>query len=157
MERKCGDCALKAIKNGMCPVFEADMEGQNGCPYFTTELQICELCGNIILSQSIIQEEDGVFHQICRNCVTGPPCKSCTKAKDCRLQNDQSCPEPLYVMVQHRQGNMVMQTQQLNPKRIQATCAQGCPCFWEEGLDDGNYCWKQLNCGCNNYKPNWRN
>ena len=157
MERKCGDCALKALKNGMCPVFNANMEGGSGCPYFTTHLDICEVCGNVILSSSIIQEEDGVFHLMCRNCATGHPCAACTSVRECRLQTDQSCPEPLYVMVQHRQGNMIVQQQSLNPKRVQATCAQGCPCYREEGLEEGAFCWKMLDCGCKNLKINWRN
>lgn len=157
MERKCGDCALKALKGGMCPVFNANMEGESGCPYFTTDLKVCEICGSIIPKGGYIQEDNEVFHLMCGDCATGNPCKSCKSVKECRLQTDQSCPEPLYVMVQQRQGNMVVQSQQLNPKRVQATCAQGCPCFREEGLEDGTFCWKETGCGCNNHNYNWRN
>lgn len=155
--RKCGDCALKALKNGMCPVFNANMEGENGCPYFTTELKICEICGALIPKGGYIQEDNEVFHLMCGDCATGHPCKSCDKVKECRLKTDETCPEPLYVMVQRRQGPAVIQTQQLNPKRVQATCAQGCPCFREEGLEDGTFCWKETGCGCNNHNYNWRN
>ena len=157
MERKCGQCALKALKNGMCPVFNANMEGENGCPYFTAEIHVCGICSALIPKGGYIQEDNGEFHLMCDDCATGHPCKSCKEVNSCRFETDQNCQEPPYVMVQQRQGNMVVQTQALNPKRVQATCAQGCPCFREEGLKDGSFCWKQTDCGCNNHKFNWRN
>jgi hypothetical protein len=93
---------------------------------------------------------------MCGECATGHPCRSCTHVNECRFQSDESCQEPPFVMVQQRQGNMVVQSQQLNPKRVQATCASGCPCFRQEGLEDGDFCWKQTGCGCVNHKNNWR-
>ena len=152
MKRKCDDCALKALKNGMCPVFNVNMEGENGCPYFTTELKLCEICGSIVPKGGYIQEDEGIFHLMCGDCATGHPCKTCTELTFCRFQNDQACQEPPYVMVQQRQGNMIVQTQTINPKRIQATCAQGCPCYSEE-----HHCLREFGCGCSNLKINWRN
>lgn len=158
MERVCANCALNAIKGGMCPIFNADMSEENGCPFFTTELQLCEVCGNHIFKGAIIAEDDGIYHMTCPQCGTNlNQCATCIQQSQCAFQNDQSCPEPPYVMVQYRQGNAVIQTQQLNPKRIEATCRAGCPCFNEDGLDDGTYCRKQDGCGCNKYKTNWRN
>ena len=151
MERKCGDCALKAIKHGMCPIFNANMEEENGCPYFTTEIHACEICGSIIPKGGYFQEDNGEFHLMCGNCATGHPCKSCREIKNCRFETDQSCQEPPYVMIQQRQGNMVVQKQVLNPKRIQATCAAGCFCYNEE-----HGCMKEHGCDCNNHKFNWR-
>ena len=152
MERKCGSCALKALKNGMCPVFNANMEGENGCPYHTIELKTCAVCGFVIPQGGYVQEEDGVFHLMCGNCVNGHPCRTCKNVIDCRFQNDQNCQEPPLVMVQQRQGNMVVQTQIKNPKRVQATCAQGCLCYNEE-----HGCMREYECGCQNLKINWRN
>lgn len=158
MERKCDDCALKALKHGMCPIFNENMEGESGCPYYTTELHACEICGALVPKGGYIQEEDGIFHLMCGDCATGHPCRTCKLVSDCRFQDDNSCQEPPFVMVQQRQGNMVVQSQQLNPKRVQATCANGCPCFREEGLTDGIFCWKQqTDCGCKNHINNWRN
>ena len=148
---KCGQCALKALKNGMCPVFNANMEGENGCPYFTAEIHTCEICGNIIPKGGYIQEDNGEFHLMCGDCATGHPCKSCKEVNSCRFETDQNCQEPPYVMVQQRQGNMVVQTQSLNPKRVQATCAAGCSCYSEE-----HGCMREYGCGCNNHKFNWR-
>ena len=139
MEHKCGDCALKALKHGMCPVFNANMEGKSGCPHFTTQLTTCDVCGNLILGESYLQEEDGVFYILC------------AEIRHCRFQTDQDCQEPPYVMVQQRQGNMVVQQQIQNPKRVQATCANGCPCYSEE-----HGCMREYGCGCNNHKFNWR-
>ena len=152
MERKCGQCALKALKNGMCPVFNANMEGESGCPYFTTEIHACETCGNLIPKGGYIQEDNGEFHLMCSDCATGHPCKSCKKVNSCQFETDQNCQEPPYVMVQQRQGNMIVQTQALNPKRVQATCAQGCPCYNAE-----HGCMREYGCGCQNLTFNWRN
>ena len=151
MERNCGQCALKALRNGMCPVFNANMEGENGCPYFTTEIHTCDICGNPIPKGGYIQEDNGEFHLMCDNCATGHPCRSCKEVRNCRFETDQDCQEPPYVMVQQRQGNMVVQTQALNPRRVQATCAAGCSCYSEE-----YGCMKEHGCGCNNHKFNWR-
>jgi hypothetical protein len=56
-----------------------------------------------------------------------------------------------------RQGNMIAQTQVMNPKRVEATCRRGCPCFNEDGLDNGTFCMRQNgDCGCKKYHTNWR-
>ncbi len=156
MEHKCGQCALKALQGGMCPIFRADMSEKDGCPYFTSELRTCHICGSVILGAGTLEADGDIWHEMCQQCAAAAPCAVC-QHRDCRFQTDQSCLEPLFVMVQHRQGNMVVQSQQLNPKRVQATCAQGCTCFYEDGLDEGFFCLRQEGCGCKNYKTNWRN
>ena len=153
---KCNDCALLKLPGG-CPVFKADMSGQDGCPMFAAELERCDLCGGVIFGKSIVEEDnEGKWHTICHQCLNASRCQICIN-QYCAFQQDQSCQEQPYVMIERRQGNMIMQTQQLNPKRVEATCRKGCPCFNEDGLDDGTFCLKQLNCGCKNYKINWRN
>ena len=153
---KCDECALKTLKNGVCPIFNANMEGEKGCPYFMTELRTCEVCGNLIPKGGYIQQDGDSFHLMCHDCATGNPCIACKFVKYCALHQDDNCQEPLYVMVQHQKGNMVVHSQQLNPKRIQATCAVSCPCFREEGMEDGTFCWKQTGCGCNKNQYVWR-
>jgi hypothetical protein len=144
--------------NGMCPVFSADMSDKEGCPYFTSELHLCDVCGNHISQNAIIDNTDDVCHVVCPQCGQGlDMCATCIQYKRCAFQQDTSCPEPPQIMKQMRQGNMVMQTQVLNPKRIEATCRKGCPCFDEDGLDSGNFCKKQNGVGCCNYKTRWRN
>lgn len=153
--RVCANCALKAIKGGMCPIFNADMSEQHGCPYFTTELRTCHICGSVILDAGILEADENIWHEMCQQCASASRCNTCQR-KDCKFQNDRSCPEPPYVMIQQRQGNAIIQTQKINPKRVQATCVQGCPCFDEDGLDDGTFCLSTTGCGCKNYKTNWR-
>ena len=152
MERKCADCALKAIKGGMCPIFGADMSEEHGCPHFTTVLTSCEICGNLILNGAVIQEDNEMFHVMCGDCANGNPCKTCARVHYCLFESDQSCPEPPFVMAQQRQGNMVVQQQIQNPKRVQATCESGCFCYSKE-----HGCMREYGCGCNDLKYNWRN
>lgn len=158
MERVCANCALKTLKGGMCPIFNADMSDEQGCPMFCSELTLCDVCGAVIPTGGTIQkdEESDEYVILCAQCSAAPPCATCRYHSGCRFEQDTSCPEPLYIMVQHRQGNAIIQSQQLNPKRVQATCAQGCPCFWEDGLDDGNFCLGKIGCGCKTYKLNRR-
>lgn len=153
---KCDTCAL-VNENKICPVFKADMSGQDGCPLFTTELHNCDICGRTIYEKAILQEDqNGDWHELCHNCLNASPCQTCIH-QYCAFQQDQNCQEQPYIMVQQRQGNMIMQTQTLNPKRVEATCRQGCPCFNEEGLDDGTFCKRQSMCGCEKHRINWRN
>lgn len=155
MERKCGDCALKALKGGMCPIFNANMEGENGCPCFTTELHLCDICGSPILGPAVLVQENGTWPQICSHCnseVFGT-CNGCAKF-GCRFRTDQSINIPTMITVQKRQGNMVVQTHQRNPERVKATCMDGCPCWRNE--EDGGSCMMEACGSCENYQTKWR-
>lgn len=154
MEHKCGQCALKALQGGMCPIFRADMSEKDGCPYFTSELRTCHICGSVIFGAGILEADEDIWHELCQRCAAAAPCAVCQHT-DCRFQSDQSCQEPPFVMVEQRKGNVIMQAQAINPKRVQATCAQGCSCYHE--TDEGFICFRQEGCGCKNYKTNWRN
>lgn len=154
---KCDTCALTTIQNGACPIFNADMSGKDGCPYHTTELHICSICGSPIIGTVYFEHDDNMnWYKECMNCVQATPCQTCIH-QYCAFQEDTHCPEPHTVMRQMRQGNMIVQQQVINPKRVEATCRQGCPCFNEDGLDNSTFCSRQNGCGCNKYKTNWRN
>ena len=155
--KTCGKCAYKALQDGKCPVFGREMPAETpGCPIFSTTITKCALCGNIIMSQPIIDyDQDNNTHIICRNCLSATPCETCTRANVCYFQTDHTCQEPPFIMREVRQGNMIMQTQVMNPKRVMATCAK-CECFNEDGLDTNTFCRKQEGCGCKNQKTNWR-
>ena len=154
MEHKCGQCALKALQGGMCPIFRADMSEKDGCPYFTSELRTCHICGSVILGAGVLEADEDIWHEMCQKCAAAAPCAVCQHT-DCRFQSDRFCQEPPFVMVEQRKGNMIVQSQMLNPKRVQATCAQGCTCYYED--EEGFICLRQEGCGCKNYKTNWRN
>lgn len=153
---KCDTCVFKTMRNGACPIFNADMTGKDGCPYHSTDLHICSICGNPMIEKSILEtDENGTWHEMCPQCANAPLCHNCVHSY-CAFQQDSHCPEPPVIMVERRQGNMIMQTQTINPKRVEATCRQGCPCFNEDGLDDGSFCTRQFGCGCEKYHTNWR-
>ena len=130
MEHKCGRCALKALQGGKCPIFRADMSEKDGCTYFTSELRTCHICGSVIFGAGILEADGDIWHELCQRCAAAAPCAVCQHT-DCRFQSDQSCQEPPFVMVEQRKGNVIMQAQAINPKRVQATCAQGCSCYHE--------------------------
>ena len=154
--KNCDNCALRTMQNGMCPVFRADMSGKDGCPMFTSDLHTCSICGGVMLTPAILdQDSNGDWHEICQNCLNAPLCQTCIH-QYCAFQQNQECKEPPYVMREVRQGNMIAQTQVMNPKRVEATCRQGCPCFNEDGLDTGEFCGRQNEWGCNKYHTNWR-
>ncbi len=156
MERTCGKCALKSLQGGICPIFKSDMTGEQGCPQFVAELDFCEVCGNVIVNGGAYryEEDDKSWHLMCNECANGHPCAACENAHYCALQQDQSCPEPLHIMQTIRQGNMVVQQQVINPKRIELTCGK-CKCY--NLTDEGEYfCFKEEQCTCHNYKVNWR-
>ena len=155
--KTCGECAYKVLKDGKCPVFGREMPaGTPGCPIFSKTITKCALCGNIIMNQPIVDsDENGNTHLICHNCLSASPCETCTRANVCYFQTDYTCQEPPFIAHEVRQGNMIMQTQIMNPKRVMATCTK-CECFNEDGLDTNTFCRKQEGCGCKNQKTNWR-
>ena len=156
MERNCDKCALKTLQGGTCPIFRSDMTGEQGCPQFVAELEYCEVCGNIVIKGGAYRFEDSdeSWHLMCDECANGHPCAACESANYCALQQDQSCPEPLHIMQTMRQGNMVVQQQVINPKRIELTCGK-CKCYHQ--TEEGEFfCFKNEQCACNNYKVNWR-
>ena len=132
------------------------MTGKDGCPYHSTELHTCGICGSPMLEKSILDvDKNGDWHEMCAKCAHAPHCLTCIHSY-CAFQQDTNCQEPPMVMRQMRQGNMIVQQQVMNPKRVEATCRQGCPCFNEDGLDDGSFCKRQDECGCEKYYTNWR-
>ena len=151
MERNCGNCALKAIKAGMCPIFNRKTKDEDSCPYFTTKVSTCESCGQLLTNNEFLIESNNIFHTVCQNCATSNKCGLCANSNQCAFQTDRSCSEPPMIMEQRRQGNMIVQQQVINMKRVQITCTT-CPCFRSEGLSDGDFCWRQLNCSCSNHR-----
>lgn len=149
---KCGQCALKTLEGGMCPIFHQEMSADTGaCPMFTTELITCDVCGAIIPKGAIIQEENELIHILCSNCATSG-CAACVENQYCAFEQDTSCAEQPFIMETVQKGNAIFQTQRRNPKRIEATCAQGCPCY----LPKEKLCLRQFG-RCINHKINWRN
>ena len=66
---KCDTCVFKTMRNGACPIFNADMTGQNGCPYHSTELHICGICGNPMIEKAILEADLGINPQNDGKCI----------------------------------------------------------------------------------------
>lgn len=139
-----------------CPIFHADMTDKEGCPIWSEKLEICDMCGKGIVGMVCWTHEEDKWYKTCGSCTNAAGCATCGHTY-CAFQADRSCNEPQMVMREMRQGNMIMQTQIMNPKRVEMTCRKGCPCFNEDGLDSGNFCKKQNGVECSNYKTRWRN
>lgn len=68
---RCDKCAIAHLgDNGLCPIFNADMNGNKGCPMFCKKLNPCGICGRHIMGDPIIEQDaQGNFHQICAECA----------------------------------------------------------------------------------------
>ena len=119
------------------------------CSNYTESPYICEICGKHLISSEVIWTYGNEIshHMICGNCINLiNTCGSCKQAQDCRFEQDHTISEPAYVIEQIRQGPAIMQQQIKNPKRINLTCATGCPCYinGECVKSDGNSCEKYV-------------
>lgn len=126
----CKDCALAKANGGECPLFKVKPEEeQTACPKFQSELTVCSICGKAILDKAIIDTEDDRNYYVCGQCLEAlDTCATCKHCGTCAFRTDQTCPEPMTVPITVRQGNMTMQTQQMNPKRVELLCTK-CPCY----------------------------
>lgn len=147
---KCGTCVLQTLKRGVCPIFNVKTDEDDCCPYYCETLNPCELCGTHILNGAIIEiDEMGNSHQFCGKCGNLDPCQLCQEATECVFDSDTSCSEPPIVTVTQQNGNIRVQSQQINPKRIEATCAKGCNCYIP---NEEYHCLRKLGTGCSKYR-----
>lgn len=159
LNHDCSTCALPSLYGGLCPVFRADMSGHKGCPKYTVSVEYCELCGQPIIGPHNFIHDEGILHRVCSRCLDPDYlCPFCVNANECRFETDDTCHEPPVVMTQSRQGNMIVSQQIKNPRRITATCANGCKCYHNDFDGTGICCKDRMNeCGgCINFKYNWR-
>ena len=146
---KCAKCGH--LKGGNCLLTNAAIPNPNEtfCMHYTESPYVCEVCGKH-LTQETVNYTNGnkaPHHLICLQCYTTiTTCRGCIESGNCRFEQDQTVPEPPYVMQQVRQGNAIMQTQVKNPKRINLTCRANCPCFINEE------CMKSADSSCDKYK-----
>ena len=138
----CKSCALRGLKAPeVCALYNVKRANDEYCSDHRNSLVTCSICGNVILSDGIIN--DG--HLICRNCFSNSEtCKICRFCDVCEFETNPS-PLPKAVQKQIRQGNMTAVTQVMNPERIHITCEKGCKCY-----DAQKGCLKQKNGSCSN-------
>lgn len=146
---ECGDCRRR-LPDGTCGLTEAVVDDDDFCSKGTTNTVICEICQRpILMHLTFMQDVDGQFHTVCRNCGTmlNISCIGCERMmEDCAFISDNTLPKMVVKQVQR--GNIVMQAQVMNPELIEKTCKK-CVCF------EGGRCRRQLDCGCKKVKRKW--
>lgn len=157
LKRTCDNCVLPSTKGGVCPIFNANMAGQDGCPRHTAADNVCAVCGSYILGQGILIPKDNEFKMVCGRCATVHDCRLCSH-KGCAFDTDESCFEPKVVTVRRQEGNMTIQQQVMNPKRMELTCAAGCACYNQLPDEKIGVCMRMQDRGenCPNFKLDWR-
>ena len=141
-KRKCGQCALPSLKNGICPVFnQVPNLTHAACPMFEREIIRCGVCNSAIIpSESAIIMDNSTTY-ICDNCrLALSSCVGCKNGQSCAFENDPS-PTPKYIQRQFQQGNQIIITTVKNETRVIECCEGKCPCFDSEG----KYCRRENN------------
>lgn len=129
----CGFSGLNAPQ--VCALSGLKIDADDYCSKHRRNLIKCSICGQIIVSDGII--DNG--HLICKVCFSNSnSCIICRFGNTCSFQTDPS-PLPKMINKEVRQGNMIAVTQVMNPERIHITCEKGCKCF-----DKENGCLKQI-------------
>ena len=119
---ECGKCHL--YQGGTCALTQKPVEVKDFCKNYTSHINGCDICGRGILKGAIIYNN----HIYCQNCLSLlGTCADCRKGQNCAF-NEYQGPLQKIVMMQQRQGNMIMQTQGRNPEVVKITC-QNCDCF----------------------------
>ena len=146
--KSCFTCAYRTLNPQQCPLIGyqyADDRNQE-CPYHTTELPKCDICGQIDPNSVLTQKSDGSWIRICKNCQSkSGTCGGCSKSSTCDFETNPS-PIPKAVQKRFQQGNQIIVTTIKNPSRIDVTCRINCPCFSEE-----NGCCREYNT-CGNFE-----
>ena len=146
--KSCFTCAYRTLNPQQCPLigYQYADDRNQVCPYHTTELPKCDICGQIDPNSVLTQKSDGSWIRICQNCQSkSGTCGGCSKSSTCDFETNPS-PIPKAVQKRIQQGNQIMVTTIKNPSRIDVTCRINCPCFSEE-----NGCCREYNT-CSNFE-----
>ena len=132
MNKTCNTCLLGDKIQKRCRLSGIPIDPEKDfCSHYTDSLENCEICGHPMLTEGsfIEQDDNGVWHQYCSNCAKLlQTCQTCSNP--CEFESNPD-PMPKVVIKTVRQGNMQMQTQVMNPERIQKFCPS-CNCYDEE-------------------------
>ena len=129
--KSCFTCAYRTLNPQQCPLIGynyADDRNQV-CPYHTTELPKCDICGQIVPDSMFTQKSDGSWIRICKNCQSkSGTCGNCENSHTCDFETNPS-PIPKAVQKRIQQGNQIMVVTVKNDARVAETCAKNCECF----------------------------
>lgn len=132
----CATCAFWLPEGSMCKILKRKVDKEyDSCPGYTssTDIETCSFCGRKILSSSVVwHKENDEWKIYCDSCNKAMhTCTTCKRCGECDFQtNPSTIPQVIRQRVQ--QGNMIMETDQVNPARIEITCKKNCKCFSEE-------------------------
>lgn len=150
MIKYCNTCRLRDKTKKVCLLFGIPMEDTDYCSKHADVIIPCDICGQALLGSTYVEYDgEGEPHQYCERCHQAfNTCQLCPSFQKCEFKTNPD-PMPQVVMKTVRQGNMMMQTQVKNEKRVQKFCPSCC--CWDE-----NYgCMKEFNVGCINKQDFW--
>lgn len=147
---RCAKCGH--YKMGNCLLDNQPSKDTNLCQYYTESPYVCELCGKHLFQEAVNYTFGTEPHLICIHCFQQiGTCQTCKSGNTCSFHQDQTIPEPAYVMQQIRQGPAIIQQQVKNPKRINLTCKVNCPCFINEQCNRENGSCEKYECTVSNW------
>lgn len=151
MIKYCETCRLHEKTKKICLLTGIPMKDTDYCSKHANEIIVCDICGNPLLSPTYVEYDcDGILRQYCERCHQAfQTCQLCPKFQKCEFMTNPD-PMPQVIMKTVRQGNMVMQAQVKNEKRVQKFCPSCC--CW----DENHGCMKEFNIGCTN-RPDFYN
>ena len=139
IKKFCRTCALVDPESRICQMNRRKVElDEDFCSKHVepSELGECAYCGQLFMRPGYLEQlEDGSFIEFCHSCQEKfGTCHMCAKAMPCHLTDESYKPHlPVVVMRRIQQGNMVAQTQTINPDRVKEICVAECECWDGEG------------------------
>ena len=147
MDKICETCALYASNQQGCVRTQTRQLPTDNCSSWAKEVPVCESCGGKFVPPITYLMIDETPVVLCPKCASSTnTCAMCKSGGYCDFQEN---PIGIPPMVQQtiRQGNTTMVGTVPNPERIAATCANGCPCWFDDGTE--KFCCRQFNCCAN--------
>lgn len=129
----CLTCGFHTLNPQQCPLigYQYAENGNQVCPYWTEELPICGVCGEINPIYALTQKADESWIRICKNCLSkSGTCVMCLKSTTCDFETNPS-PIPKAVQKTIQQGPITTVTTVKNIERVRETCQKNCECFRE--------------------------
>lgn len=139
IKKFCRTCALVDPESYVCQMNRRKVDlDKDFCSKYVepSELGECAYCGQLFMRPGYLEQlEDGSFIEFCHSCQEKfGTCAMCSHLSKCQLADERVRPDlPVMVIKTIQQGNMRMQTQIVNPARIDAICKAECECWDGEG------------------------
>ena len=130
--QKCNNCGYADWDTAKCRLLGIHIEPKDGltCTQWKQELDVCTICGKVIVSNPYLISNNDSWNMVCGECVQQlNTCRNCQNSQSCDFETNPSS-LPKAVMKRFQQGNQIIQTQIKNEERIRQTCEKNC-CCWD--------------------------